>query len=195
MMTAMSSITPRPRCVADLIELERRGHPLDLLLFWGHQPPRTGGVRTGCLSQWWPARFTLDGTTYPTAEHFMMVNKARLFGDDGIATRILAAGDPRAAKAMGRQVRGFDEDLWASHRYGIVVRGSTAKFAQNPELRDYLLGTGERVLVEASPFDRVWGIGLAATDERAHRPAAWLGHNLLGFALMDARDAISPETP
>jgi ribA/ribD-fused uncharacterized protein len=193
-MTAMPEITPRPRCVADLVELERQGHPLNLLLFWGHQPPRTGAVGTGCFSQWWPARFTLDGTSYPTAEHFMMVHKARLFGDHDTAARILATAHPRAAKALGRQVRGFDEDIWASHRYDIVVQGSTAKFAQNPELRDYLLGTGARVLVEASPLDRIWGIGLAARDERAQYPSAWRGLNLLGFALMDARDAISPGT-
>ncbi len=75
------------------------------------------------------------------------------------------------------------------------LQGSTAKFAQNPELRDYLLGTGDRVLVEASPVDRIWGIGLTSQDEHARHPSAWRGLNLLGFALMDARDAISPETP
>jgi ribA/ribD-fused uncharacterized protein len=191
----MPEITPRPRCVADLAVLERQGRRLDLLFFWGHQPPRTGGLGTGCLSQWWFARFTLDGTSYPTAEHFMMVHKARLFGDHATADRILAAAHPRAAKALGRHVRGFDEELWASHRYDIVVQGSTAKFAQNPELRDYLLGTGDRVLVEASPVDRIWGIGLTSQDEHARHPSAWRGLNLLGFALMDARDAISPETP
>jgi ribA/ribD-fused uncharacterized protein len=190
-LTAMSTSTPRPRCVADLVELERQGHRLKLLFFWGHQPPRTGGVGTGCLSQWWPARFTLDGTSYPTAEHYMMVHKARLFGDHDTAARILAAAHPGAAKALGRQVRGFDEDRWATHRYDLVVQASTAKFAQNPKLREYLLGTGDRVLVEASPVDRIWGIGLTAQDERAQHPSAWRGLNLLGFALMDARDVVT----
>jgi ribA/ribD-fused uncharacterized protein len=77
------------------------------------------------------------------------------------------------------------------HRYAIVVDANTAKFGQNPPLRDFLLGTGERVIVEASPTDRIWGIGLAASDERAADPAQWRGLNLLGFALMQARDDLA----
>jgi ribA/ribD-fused uncharacterized protein len=113
--------------------------------------------------------------------------KARLAGDAEAAGKILAAPHPGAAKALGRQVRGFDEQRWAQHRFDVVVAGNMAKFGQHPQLRDFLAGTGNRVLVEASPRDRVWGIGLAAGDERAGSPEHWPGLNLLGFALMEVR--------
>ena len=88
-------------------------------------------------------------------------------------------------------MRGFDEQRWAEHRFEVVVAGNMAKFGQHPQLRDYLAGTGSRVLVEASPQDRVWGIGLAAGDERAGSPERWPGLNLLGFALMEVRRQLS----
>ncbi|SHE75766.1 NADAR family protein [Streptoalloteichus hindustanus] len=175
------------RSVEELGEVLRGGGRVRYLFFWGHQPPRSGGVGPSCLSQWWPAPFEVDGVRYRTAEHYMMARKAALFGDERAAERIVAAEHPAQAKEIGRLVRGFDEELWAAHRFGIVVDGNLAKFGQNPELRAYLLGTGDRVLVEASPLDRVWGIGLAADDERANRPEAWRGPNLLGFALMAVR--------
>jgi len=162
------------------------GEP-EYLLFWGHRPPPAGGVGRGCLSQWWPSEFTVDGVRYGSAEHFMMTGKARLFGDGDTAERILAAPNPGAAKALGRQVRGFDEPLWARRRFDLVVEGNMAKFGQHPDLLAFLLATGRRVLVEASPRDRIWGIGLAAEDERSTSPELWPGLNLLGFALMEAR--------
>ncbi|MCK2219017.1 NADAR family protein [Actinomadura sp. ATCC 31491] len=173
--------------VEEAVAAERAGRRLKYLRFWGHRPPRGGGVGPGCLSQWWPAAFTEDGHRYASAEHYMMAHKAWLFGDDETARRVLAAPGPAQAKNLGRLVRGFDEATWEAHRFAIVVRGSAAKFGQHPELRAYLLGTAGRVLVEASPLDRVWGIGLAADDERATSPARWRGLNLLGFALMSAR--------
>jgi ribA/ribD-fused uncharacterized protein len=157
------------------------------LFFWGHQPQPDGGVGKGCLSQWWPAEFTVDGVTYPSAEHFMMTAKALLFGDREMAGRIPRVPHPSQAKALGRQVAGFDEEHWAGQRFGLVVAGNVAKFGQNPELRDYLLTTGDRVLVEASPRDRVWGIGMSASNDLATSPGHWRGENLLGFALMQAR--------
>ncbi|WP_269854076.1 NADAR family protein [Streptomyces sp. RPT161] len=160
------------------------------LMFWGHRPTRDGSVGPSCLSQWWPAEFAVDGVRYPTAEHWMMAGKARLFGDERTAAEVLAAGHPNEAKALGRQVRGFEEELWARHRWDLVVEGNVAKFGQHPALRDFLLGTRSRVLVEASPLDRVWGIGLAADDERAADPARWRGSNLLGFALMETRSRL-----
>ncbi|MGW7001733.1 NADAR family protein [Streptomyces sp. NPDC054933] len=161
------------------------------LMFWGHRPRPDGSVGPGCLSQWWPAEFTVDGVRYPTAEHWMMAGKARLFGDEETAAEVLAAGHPNEAKSLGRQVRGFDEELWARHRWDLVVEGNLAKFGQDPALRAFLVGTGSRVLVEASPLDRVWGVGLAADDERAADPARWRGLNLLGFALMETRSRLS----
>jgi ribA/ribD-fused uncharacterized protein len=176
--------------VEELAAALASGRTVKYLFFWGHRPQRGGGLGQGCLSQWWPAVFTVDGYQFATAEHFMMWRKAMLFGDNEIAERILTAAHPHRAKDLGRQVRGFDQHVWEQRRFDIVVDGSVAKFGQHEPLREYLLGTGDRVLVEASPTDRVWGIGLAADDERAADPGAWRGLNLLGFALMRARQVL-----
>ncbi|MBC2867642.1 NADAR family protein [Streptomyces mexicanus] len=173
-----------------LVREVRAGRTIRYLCFWGHRPRRDGQVGASCLSQWWPAPFTVDGVTYATAEHWMMAGKARLFGDAEAERQVLAAGHPAEAKKAGRLVRGFDEETWARERYGIVIEGSVHKFAAHPELREFLLNTGEKVLVEASPVDRVWGIGLAADDEAATDPERWKGPNLLGFALMEARERL-----
>jgi ribA/ribD-fused uncharacterized protein len=176
------------RSNGELIAFVAGGGRPKYLMFWGHQPPPGGsGVGRGCLSQWWPVTFTDGGVTYASAEHYMMRAKALLFGDAETARRIEAAPHPGAAKALGREVRGFDEQRWAQRRFDIVVGANLAKFGQHPELREFLLATGERVIVEASPRDRVWGIGLAAGDDRAQSPDQWLGLNLLGFALMETR--------
>ncbi|MCT9935106.1 NADAR family protein [Planotetraspora sp. A-T 1434] len=179
-----------PRSVDEAIAAEQAGCALRYLYFWGHRPARDGGVGPGCLSQWWPVTFTEDGHTYASAEHYMMAHKAWLFDDPQTAERILSAGHPGEAKTLGRAVRGFDEQAWNACRFDIVVRGSTAKFGQNPELLRYLLSTADRVLVEASPTDRIWGIGLTADDDRAASPTTWQGLNLLGFALMATREAL-----
>ncbi|MEV0736318.1 NADAR family protein [Streptomyces sp. NPDC050549] len=173
-----------------LIREVRAGARVKYLHFWGHRPRPDGRVGASCLSQWWPSPFTVDGVTYATAEHWMMAGKARLFGDGDALARVLAAGHPSVAKKAGRLVRGFDEETWTRERFGIVVEGSVHKFAADEELRAFLLGTGKRVLVEASPVDRVWGIGLAADDAAAEDPERWRGPNLLGFALMEARERL-----
>ncbi len=173
-----------PRSVADLLSSLERGDRLRYLFFWGHRPSPSG---EHVLSQWFERDFEDGGRVYRSAEHYMMAAKARLFGDAETEARILGAGHPGEAKKLGRQVRGFDEEHWTRHRFELVVRGNVAKFGGDPELRGYLLGTGGRVLVEASPLDRIWGVGLAADDERAADPARWEGLNLLGFALMEAR--------
>jgi hypothetical protein len=184
---AMTVSAVDARTLDQLLSFVLDGGQPEYLLFWGHRPPPTGGVGKGCLSQWWPVTFTVDEVAYQSAEHFMMVAKALLFGDAETAERIKAAPDPQAAKALGRDVRGFDEQLWAERRFDLVVTGNLAKFGQHQDLGDFLLATGNRVLVEASPLDRVWGIGLAADDERAASPEHWAGLNLLGFALMEVR--------
>lgn len=180
------------RSVAELREFIEGGGRPKYVMFWGHTPPPDGRVGTECFSQWWPVTFTVDGVEYASAEHFMMAAKARLFGDDEMVPEIIAAPHPGEAKKLGRKVRGFDNETWAEHRFGFVVEGNVAKFGQNPELRDFLLGTGSRVLVEASPRDLIWGIGLGAKNERAADPAQWRGRNLLGFALMEARQRLAP---
>jgi ribA/ribD-fused uncharacterized protein len=183
----MPEIAAPPTSPADLLALAARGERIRYMFFWGHRPRPDGRLGAGCLSQWWPAPFVVDGVRYATAEHYMMVAKARLFGDGSLVPQMLAAPGPGAVKALGRQVRGFDQSTWDAHRFDLVVAGNLAKFGQDPALGGYLLGTGNRVLVEASPLDLVWGIGLAATDPRAGDPAQWRGLNLLGFALMRVR--------
>ncbi|MGW9214366.1 NADAR family protein [Embleya sp. NPDC055664] len=175
-----------PLDVASLILRARRQPRLKYVFFWGHREP-IRGVDASCLSQWYPSPFEVDGITYRTAEHWMMAGKARMFADADAERRVLAADHPKTAKTIGRQVRGFDEQRWVEERFELIVRGNVAKFGQHPDMGTFLLGTGRRILVEASPLDRIWGIGLAADDERAGDPERWRGLNLLGFALMAAR--------
>ncbi len=170
-----------------LLREVRAGARIKYLCFWGHRPLPDGRIGPSCLSQWWPSPFTVDGVEYATAEHWMMAGKARLFEDAEAERRVRTAGHPAEAKKAGRLVRGFDEAVWERERFRIVVEGSVHKFASDPALRAFLLNTGDRVLVEASPVDRVWGIGLTADDEAATDPERWRGENLLGFALMVAR--------
>ena len=175
------------RNVAQLIEANRDGARIKYVFFWGHTAPADGSVSASCFSQWWPVTFTVDGVTYQSAEHYMMAAKALLFDDAETAERIRQAPHPGAAKALGREVRGFDQQRWADRRFDLVVAGNLAKFGQHPDLRGFLLGTGRKILVEASPRDAIWGIGLAADDDRATSPENWPGLNLLGFALMEVR--------
>jgi ribA/ribD-fused uncharacterized protein len=181
------AVTTTPGTLDELNAAVAAGHTVKYLYFWGHHPQRDGSIGSGCLSQWWPAEFTVDGHRFPTAEHYMMWRKATLFNDHETAEQILNAPHPHQAKTLGRQVRGFDQHTWEQQRFDIVVTGSVAKFSHHNDLRAYLLGTTNRVLVEASPTDRVWGIGLTADDPRATDPTTWRGHNLLGFALVQAR--------
>jgi len=167
------------------------GTPQKYLFFWGHRPNHDGSVGAGCFSQWWDGHpFEEDGKTYLTAEHYMMAGKARLFGDREMEAGILAANSPGEAKALGRKVRGFSQEMWEAHRCDIVIQGNYLKFSQHPDIQGFLLNTGGRVLVEASPVDAIWGIGLAKNDHGAHNPEKWKGTNLLGFCLMEVRDKL-----
>ncbi|OAR22415.1 hypothetical protein A8W25_22465 [Streptomyces sp. ERV7] len=176
--------------IDNLIAQVKDGERVEFLHFWGHAPRRDGTLGPSCFSQWWPSPFTVDGVEYATAEHWMMASKARLFADPEAERAALTASTPAEAKNAGRLVRGFDEEVWRRERYGIVVTGSVHKFGGSTALRTYLLSTGTRVLVEASPLDRIWGIGLAADAPEASDPANWRGQNLLGFALMETRERL-----
>jgi ribA/ribD-fused uncharacterized protein len=160
------------------------------LFFWGHQPTRDGSISKTCFSQWFEANFMIDGIHYLTAEHYMMAEKAKLFGDEEVRSAILKSVHPKQAKDNGRKVRNFEASLWEAQRLSIVVAGNLAKFQQNPELQKFLVGTGDRTLVEASPVDKIWGIGLAADHPDAVNPDRWPGLNLLGIALMQVRSQI-----
>lgn len=163
---------------------------LSFLFFWGHQPSKDGSIKKSCFSQWWPQEFREDGTTYPTAESYMMAKKAELFGDQKIVDEILKTTNPKEAKALGRKVKNFDEATWNQNKYSIVLRANYLKFDQNHSLKSFLLNTDEEVIVEASPYDKIWGIGMTEKDPNASIPAKWKGQNLLGFALMEVRDMI-----
>ncbi|KAK3694292.1 hypothetical protein B0T22DRAFT_477052 [Podospora appendiculata] len=176
---------------------------------------RENDPETGWLSQWYPSVFTDgDGVVYKTAEHYMMYHKALLFNDNSTAAEILAAETPREAKALGRVVTPFSVPLWELHRSRIVSDGTYLKFTschavaqqdnggpsdgesvpsreRTVSLRALLLGTGARQLVEASPFDRVWGIGCAAAV--APRRRRYWGMNLLGKVIMEVRGLLEQE--
>jgi len=156
----------------------------NLTLFW-HGP----------FSNWFKADFELDGVRYNCGEMHMMASKARTFGDVAAERAILACGDARKQKKLGRAVTPFDGAVWAAVAPFHVFCGNLAKFSQHSQLRRALLSTGATLIAEASPVDAVWGIGLAATDPRAHSPRTWRGTNHLGNALMMVRAALQlPES-
>ncbi len=173
-----------------LIEYIQQGNKVKYIFFWGHQPSRDGRITNTCFSQWYAASFQSDDIDYQTAEHYMMAEKARLFNSPEILDQILKSKHPGAAKKLGREIQNFSETQWLQKRFEIVVKGNVLKFSQNDALRQYLLSTGNRILVEASPIDKIWGIGLAANDANVSHPKRWPGLNLLGFALMEARQMI-----
>ena len=159
------------------------------VFFWGHED-RGKGLTKVCLSQWYQCPFVVEGQYYNCAEQYMMAEKARIFGDEEIRQQILAEYSQRALKTLGRKVRNYDDEIWKEKRFDVVVKGNIAKFSQNEKLLDFLLSTGNNILVEASPKDTVWGIGLDESSPEAIQPRKWKGENLLGFALMEVRDIL-----
>lgn len=162
----------------------------DFVFFWGHED-RSKGVPKVCLSQWYQCSFIVDGQYYNCAEQYMMAEKARIFGDEETRQQIFAEYSQLAMKKLGRKVRNYDDDIWKKIRFDIVVKGNMAKFSQNAKLMSFLMSTGDKIIAEASPKDNIWGIGLEETSPEAISPDKWLGENLLGFALMEVRDALS----
>jgi len=175
--------------INELKEQLQKGKKFNYLFFWGHREKTEGVVDKSCFSQWFPVGFTIDEVYYKTAEHYMMAEKARLF-DASMVEPILKASSPNEVKKLGRKVKNFDDKIWSENAFDAVVRGNMAKFSQNHKLKEFLLSTKKKVLVEASPYDRVWGIGMVEQDERTSNPVKWDGENKLGFVLMVVRDAI-----
>ena len=172
--------------ITDFMQAENLG---GFLFFWGHNCKGNSPDKS-CLSQWYDCRFSADGKEYRTAEQYMMAHKAMLFGDDKVLEEIIRADNPAVYKKLGRKISGFDEEIWKQHRTDIVIAGNLAKFSQNVLLKNYLLSTAPRVLVEASPYDGIWGIATAADMPDAQNPAKWRGSNLLGFCLMEVREML-----
>ncbi len=168
------------------IQLFNSGEKLKYLFFWGHSNS-SEYVTKACFSQWFPSPFSKDSITYRTAEHWMMAKKAQLFNDEECFQKIIASSKPGEAKDLGRRVKNFDQATWEANRFEIVVEGNLLKFSQNPSLAEFLINTKNRVLVEASPVDNIWGIGMAISHPDINTPNNWKGQNLLGFALMKVR--------
>lgn len=160
-----------------------------IIYFWGHTPnPKK--ITASCLSQWYDCQFVVKGVTYHTAEQFMMAMKASFFKDKEILEKIMNENHPSAYKKLGRQIKNFDSKTWDEVKYDIVVDGNIAKFSQNEELKKFLLSTEDAILVEASPYDRIWGIGIDKDTAMKGGVDQWQGENLLGFALMEVRDEL-----
>ena len=182
-----------PRNNDELIAQIDCGRPFKYLYFWGCEQETKLPTKV-CLSQWYKSPFQCGEKIFYTAEHYMMYRKALLFNDAKVASKILGNPKPGAAKALGRQISGFDERIWFDKRYEIVVEGSYLKFTQNTMLRSFLLNTKKRILVEASPIDRIWGIGFSEDQVESADPKKWRGSNFLGYALMEARAQIQRES-
>lgn len=142
----------------------------------------------GPFSQWHERSFEVDDIKYNCAEQYMMHQKALFFKDKSVATLIMAAKHPGDQKALGRAVSPFDETQWNSVARDIVYKGNWHKFSQNPDFLHELNQTGNTTLVEASPTDRIWGIGLGMRDERRLNRQSWRGTNWLGQVLTKVRD-------
>ena len=153
--------------VETLQRIHNTGKKLNYNMFWGHQPSADGSMNQSCLSQWWMEEFLYENDIYCCMEQFMMAQKAEVFGDTEIREEIMKCREPKEIKALGRKVREFDESVWNKVKYSIVLNGNYRKFSQNLKLREFLLSTGEDILVEASPYDAVWGIRMSANNENS----------------------------
>ena len=174
----------------ELIKELNGGKEFSYIYFWGHRQKERNIFDKSCFSQWFPIGFTLDKQYYPTTEHFMMAKKAKLFNDETTYINIVKSKTPKEAKAYGRQVKNFDNDIWEENAFNIVVQGNFEKFSQNEQIKKILIDTYPHILVEASPVDKVWGIGLSSDDKKASNPLEWEGENYLGFALMKVRETL-----
>lgn len=174
-----------------LIERINNGEKFEFVGFFGGLNAR--GLSPEVFSNFYPANFKLtlknEVFNFSSTEQFFMWYKARKFGDSEIADKIASLKyDPKSAKGLGRKVRNYDDSVWDSVREQVMYTGVKLKFSQNPTLREYLLATGDSVLVEASPWDKIWGCGIKGD---VSNPVAWPGENKLGFLLMKLRDELS----
>jgi ribA/ribD-fused uncharacterized protein len=171
--------------VEKLIEQFSIRNKCDYVFFWKTDEHN---ISTGCFSQWQESNFIADGYDYNCAEQYMMGQKALLFNDEEKFEKILSAIHPREIKSLGREVRNFETKIWDEEKYTIVLNGNYYKFTQNRTMMEILVSTENKILVEASPLDKIWGIGLSENNKDIYNPNYWKGKNLLGFALMEVRE-------
>ena len=157
----------------------------EFLFFWNGPFSQWSMDGAGPIEQ-----FYCDGIPYNCAEQWMMARKAQLFGDVEVFQKIMDSVDPREQKALGRQVKNFDEETWNHYAKQIVFEGSVLKFTQHHKYKAALMATEGFTLVEASPYDKIWGIGLGEDDPRALKRETWEGKNWLGEILTEVRDRI-----
>lgn len=165
-----------------------QGKKREKIFFWGHTSEGTIGSK--CLSQWYMADFYVGHIKYCCMEQYMMSKKALLFGDKEINEQIMKSSKQGEIKSLGRKIRGFKEEIWSQFKRPIILTGNYYKFSQLENFRKFLLGTGDAMLIEASPYDRIWGIGMSAEEAEKCEIDKWKGQNLLGFALMEVRDEL-----
>lgn len=144
-----------------------------------------------CFQQWYPSPFHEDGKHFETSEQYMMYHKALLMNDSAVAEKILSVKTPAQAKTLGREVKNFKQEIWDNNCDRVVEQGQYLKFKQNGQLKEVLLGTEQREIVETSPNDRLWGIGFNTEEAEVH-VEEW-GENKLGKALMRARERLREE--
>jgi len=181
---------------SDVISAHNNKEEQEFLFFYGHSGKRDK-VDKSCLSQWYDksGNFEDHFASYQTCEHFMMVGKSLLMNPNDVKTvdKMLEAGSPGAVKKMGRAVKNYDQLEWDTHKFDLVVQGNYLKFSQDEELKEFLLDTGDKIFVEASPFDKIWGIGMKSNETGVVDPNNWKGVNLLGYALMEVRKKLRDE--
>ena len=158
-------------------------------IIYFHNPKEENGY----LSNWYSSGFSQDDISFSSMEQFMMYQKAICFNDLEIAAQILETGDVSRIKELGRLVTGYDDNYWGGIRQIVVYKGLLAKFAQNTELKELLLKTGDAVLAECAVKDRIWGIGLSMRDPDRFDRSKWKGQNLLGYTLMMVRESLRLE--
>lgn len=176
--------------VDDILKEKKTGIERNQILFWGHHPRNETEIDKSCLSQWYMADFYVGHIKYCCMEQYMMSKKAELFGNVEIRDRIMNTDKQEEIKQLGREVRPFESKIWNQFKRSIVLTGNYYKFSQIPKLRHFLMDIGEALLVEASPYDEIWGIGLSEEAAREGNVDHWRGRNLLGFALMEVRDEL-----
>lgn len=144
----------------------------------------------GFLSNWYMSDFIEDGRLYTSVEQYLMYGKAVVFKDEEMQQAILATHDVSEIKQYGRQVKGYNETVWNGLRQLVLYRGLVLKFSQNEELRQKLIATGNKMLVECARTDKIFSCGISIKDPMRLDMSKWSGKNLLGFALIDLREQL-----
>lgn len=180
--------------LGQLLPISKRSHcviTMNTVFFWGCRDKDKG-----FLSNFYQTRFTDNGTTYCSSEQYFMKKKQEMFdpSNEALSREIMQATAGTKIKALGRRVKNFDEAKWNTVKAEIMTRGILLKFSQNVTIRNLLIATGDSILAEAAPRDKIWGIGLSETAARQLSPEQWPGQNLLGRSLMQVRTEISSLT-